>query len=275
MEGQHLDKIVGVPDEHMADAEAYTKRVADHIGTKKREHEIEKTQHDIELLNFAQSAVDEYLQKYGREQKIVLPLERIHILKEGGVGMTSSKVGGGSHSTYGSSVDLDRSPSDITFTLRAFHELVHAKSYQALQATSTRDEKTGQPHIVPFRSGLSVVTRDGEKVYFRSLNEAVVATLERRFYDEKVKGNPLFANDQGEPELSRERELETLTEFVDDLWEKNKTSFRDRNEILDLFIEAGVTGKLLKVARLIEKTYGRGSVRKGAEKDVYYPHTQS
>lgn len=177
MEGSHLDKIVGVPKEHMADAEEYTRQVAKQFGAEKIDNEIEKTEHDIELLDFAQSSVDEYLGQYGREKTIVLPLERIHLLEEGGTEINNDKagIGSGSHSTYESSVEIDRFVSDTKFVSVAFHELVHAKSYQALQAASTRHKESGQPFIVPYRSGFSVVSRDGEKIYFRDWEEAVVS----------------------------------------------------------------------------------------------------
>ena len=91
--------------------------------------------------------------------------------------------------------------------------------------------------------------------------------MERRFYEEKVKNNPLF-KDEEEMTFTRQEEFDDLNKLVDELWEKNRDSYDDREEILRLFIEAGVTGKLLKVARLIEKTFGKGSFRELAEKDV-------
>lgn len=62
------------------------------------------------------------------------------------------------------------------------------------------------------------------------------------------------------------KEMKELNKLIDDLLEKNKSEFSSKEEIFNLFVVAAMTGKLLPVARLIEKTYGKGSFRELGEK---------
>lgn len=50
--------------------------------------------------------------------------------------------------------------------------------------------------------------------------------------------------------------------LIRDIYEKNKFLFSSEEEIFNIFVEATMTGRLLPLARLIEKTYGKGSFRK-------------
>lgn len=54
--------------------------------------------------------------------------------------------------------------------------------------------------------------------------------------------------------------------LIDDLYNKNAGSFASREEVFNLFARAVMTGRLLSVARLLEKTYGKGSFRELGEK---------
>lgn len=57
-----------------------------------------------------------------------------------------------------------------------------------------------------------------------------------------------------------------LNKLVSDLYEKNKSEFRSTEDVFILFVKAALSGRLLPIARLIEKTYGRGSFRYLGEK---------
>ncbi len=62
-----------------------------------------------------------------------------------------------------------------------------------------------------------------------------------------------------------EQQREKLNELIDELYEQNKDKFGDREEVFDVFARAVMTGRLLPVARLIEKTFGKGSFREIGE----------
>lgn len=59
-----------------------------------------------------------------------------------------------------------------------------------------------------------------------------------------------------------DEERKSLNNLIDDLYEKNKSDFSVREEVFNIFAKAVMTGRLLPVARLIEKTYGKDSFRK-------------
>jgi hypothetical protein len=72
---------------------------------------------------------------------------------------------------------------------KIFHEMLHFKSYHALQATS------GKKSIIKdYRMGLTVNTRDEEKRYFTNLNEAVTEELTRRFIG-KISNDSFFSQE--------------------------------------------------------------------------------
>lgn len=264
----HADKVVGLPSEYAEHQEDLERNFAKYFeaGGLAEEFEIEKTPKDMEIIGFAEGAVKEYLQQYGRKKDLEIPTKNIHLYEDGGVEkLTKGKLMEGAHSALSNAIAIDRKKSDVDFALRIFHELVHAKSYKALQITKERKPEA-------YRTGFSITSRDGEIIYFRSIEEALAGFLTERFYKEHIIGSEMFREEvarlekeEREPDFGREEERKTLNELIESIWSLNKEKFKDKREIADLFLEAQVTGKLLKVARLIEGTFGKGSFRKLGE----------
>lgn len=65
---------------------------------------------------------------------------------------------------------------------------------------------------------------------------------------------------------SYDKERGALNELIDEIYKKNKSDFLSREAVFIVFAKATMTGRLLPVARLIEKTFGRGSFRALGEK---------
>ena len=63
-------------------------------------------------------------------------------------------------------------------------------------------------------------------------------------------------------------ERQQFNALVDELYVKNKDDFESREQVFDLFANATLTGRLLTVARLIEKTFGKGSFRMIGERSA-------
>lgn len=264
----HAERVVGVPTKYQEYQEVVEQKFAKFFesGREKVEMELEKTERDIDLINFAAEAVEKYLKQYGSKKDIKIPIENIHLLKDGGVEeFTKGRIRGGAASMLYGSIVLDRSQSDIQFAVMAFHELFHAKSYKAFQMTTERKFEA-------YRGGFSVVSRDGRETYFNAVEEAIVGYMERRFYREIIVESELLKKEaealkkEGkQPEFGRVREMKAAGKLLNKLFELNKDKFNNVEEISDLFIEAQATGKLLKVARLIESSLGKGSFRKLGE----------
>jgi hypothetical protein len=265
----HLDRAIGLPQSERGRQREYEKRLTDVFIENGHqpipELELEKTERDRELLRVAQEAVDDYLARYGRAKRIQIPPANIHVLAIGGVDkVTKGRHLEGAASFMKGSVIIDRVPSDSEFVLIAFHELFHLKSYSALQIT--RQASKVNPRLVEYRQGFTVVNRDGTEEYFANLEEAVVAHFTHRFYQDYLKANrsQLFSNTVATTEaaISRSDELDLLDRTVDHIWENNRGTFRSREQVLDLFIRAQVNGDLLPIARLVERTYGKGAFRR-------------
>ncbi|MBP6908568.1 MAG: hypothetical protein KBB75_01975 [Candidatus Pacebacteria bacterium] len=266
----HLDKVVGVPKEHIEKQqgkfEEYLTGYFSEIGGAKIEnYELEKTKEDIELIQFSSNAVDNYLQKYNRNIRGI-PLENIHILKEKSVEeITGGSISGGLHSTINGSVLVEKTLNRVNFSLVVFHELVHAKSFTAMQVTNGGIKENSE--IIPYRVGFSVTSRDGNKIYFEDVNEAVVGLLTERFFKDYIETSDLFKDElqkmkesKTPVDLSRQREVKQGLEYINEIYKLNNDKY-SFEQVMDIFIEAGINGNLFKVARLIEDTFGKGSFR--------------
>jgi len=265
----HVDKAVGIPTKYsdeQKNLETYISNKFKEGGKKIEEHEIEKTERDIFLIDFTQKAVDDYLKKYSRKKNVIIPIENVHILEKGGVSkFTGGKINTGACSPKYGDIVVDRTEIDIDFSLVVFHELMHLKSYNSLQVTNgkTKEERT----IQSFRGGFSVTTRDGKKTFFKDVNEAIVGFLTKKFFEEYIEKSDIFKDEltsQKEKKisfnLSRQKEMRDGMKYMSDIYELNKNKY-SQEEIMDIFIDAGINGNLLKVARLIEETFGKGSFR--------------
>lgn len=157
------------------------------------------------------------------------------------------------------------------------------------------------------RSGFSIGTTDGKILLFHRLNESVITELEIRFektymmkwpeleielqtrdvYIEQIAqqtSRPIetvkqeVAGVKGDETLGYKgvsypyhEERQQFNSLVDELYEKNKGDFEFREDVFKLFAEATMTGRLLTTARLIEKTFGKGSFRVIGERSADKP----
>lgn len=55
--------------------------------------------------------------------------------------------------------------------------------------------------------------------------------------------------------------------MIDKILERNSEKFQDREEIFEVFAKGMMTGNILPVGRLIEKTFGNGTLRRIGELD--------
>ncbi|MDA2922374.1 hypothetical protein MYX07_03860 [Patescibacteria group bacterium AH-259-L07] len=127
------------------------------------------------------------------------------------------------------------------------------------------------------RGGLKVLTKEKD-IYFGYLDEAVIEELTIRFseeyfshidmlskeLEEENQLNHNFSSETRCKPISRytyDKEREDLHELVNEIYKKNKDAFGSKEDIFNVFAKAVLGGQLLPLARLIEKTYGKGSFR--------------
>ena len=176
----------------------------------------------------------------------------------------------------------------------------YQKSYakEAAEIGLKKDEQKIDINIR--RSGFAVSTKDGKKWFFNDVNEAVITELEIRFANRYFREFPelqsemankdqllleFAKNDNGQAKKLQSKfagvkrsmsdrgpglvattyayadEREKLADLISDLYKRNQSEFVSEEEVFKLFAVATLTGRLLPVARLIEKTYEKGSFR--------------
>ena len=260
------EKKIEEKGEVITDPVEVLRRTFEEYSTSSLETELEKIEREIEIIKIATDAVKGMATEYGRENFVELTDDHIHLFPDGGVEeLTSGRLAIGSHSTVLGEAFVDRR-DDLATAITTFHELWHTlASYNAIQVKTD-----GQ--LDWYRSGFSILSRDGKTKMFHHLDEALVGHATKRFVNEVLRQRPDFTAEieqiefgEGEVDSTRQRELTDFLEYLDVVLERNESEFSDTEEILDLFMKAQVTGNILPVARLIEKTFGKGSFRKLSE----------
>ncbi|MFA5986395.1 MAG: hypothetical protein WC819_03545 [Parcubacteria group bacterium] len=208
----------------------------------------------------------------------------------------------------GALINLFRHDDLVKFAKVLSHELIHLQEYQTVHAQWQDDEKS-KLHYHRRRDGMRIFgmqDKEGGYGYFEMLNEAVTEELARRFavenfadipaleagmnfrdetypgFDETERISGTFVRElhkRGYEGMSKWgtadvylEERQFLNKLIDQIYEKSSEQFASREDVFAVFAKAHFTGHLLPLARLIEKTMGKGYLRKLAEEQkMTYP----
>lgn len=253
--------------------------------------EREKAAEEIQIIALANEGTNEIRRAYGLED-FNIPPQNIHIIKED-EWMFGSKGGAFRPELQGILVSAD--DSNLVLMSVIFHEMLHFKSYGALQLTAGPE-----PELESYRLGLNIMTRDGKNEFFDPLNEAVTEEMTIRFI-KSLADKPLFAdeirltsemvdkysqflNKQNRTDFKNEilyaaeldgeiitrkydyqEERDRLNKMIDKILEENPDTFQNRDKVFDVFAKAMITGDILPLGKLVEKTFGKGAFRKLGE----------
>ena len=201
-------------------------------------------------------------------------------------------IRGMSHTFYQfATVKVDKDTSKSQLAAISFHELMHLFSYGRIALKG--GTKEGYADVYFERSGFNIYEKDDrDSAYLFYLSEAVTSHFDRFFY-EKMKKSGLFKEDLWEirniyenhsevpPVLSTDKDESGEERFVAissydydhkrlmrtlaDIRKANPGEFETDEQVFDVFARAHFSGKLLEIARLLEKTYGKGAFRRAAE----------
>jgi len=198
--------------------------------------------------------------------------------------------------------------SNLINAQKIIHEILHFNSFQSLEkvpeeskSLRTRLRRVGF-QIFSYNPKDKKDVYSPENIYFNEFNEAVIEELTKRFdkeYFDSIPGtaegvkerqsfidkySPKEDNDISsvitkqlesgkwrtvikQYEYSKERRK--LNELTKDIYERNPDRFESTEDVFNVFAKATMGGKLSETARLIEKTYGKGSFRKWGEGTKY------
>lgn len=152
--------------------------------------EKEKTSKHEEIIALADKLTNELLQKYGLPE-FQVPTDNVHVIYPK-KWWPNIKLDG----FYSSSLQAVAVRDDkfrLAFFKTLAHELVHMKSYNAMQLKRGFDDDT---LVTDYQTGLGTLARDidVDDHYFKLINEAVTESLAIEIF-KQAKTNPMFASD--------------------------------------------------------------------------------
>jgi hypothetical protein len=259
-----------------------------------KDKEREKRSEELQIIGLANEVTNEVRRKYGLED-IDIPSDNIHVIDQ--EAWPPEEKGRAFHNSMFQAVLLREEQAKTVFLETVFHEMIHFKSYNALQVSSGEN-----PELDEYRLGLIIHTRDGKEKNFTNLNEAVTEEVTKR-YVPKLFNNPIFAEELEQTRLVRDRNQKAVTSsgeplfdddtfyaqeklahietegfsyqlerknlnlLIDKIFKRNIDKFQDREEVFEVFAKGMLTGNILPVGRLIETTFGKGTLRHIGELD--------
>lgn len=242
-----------------------------------------KTPDEIRTAEIVLSEMPDFIKMYGGEMPHVTQ-EHIHSVNESDRDEHAQAIKGAGYIPEYQRLYTVDSYGDSNFLKGHVlaHELLHFGSFQSYSA----QEQQGTLAITPRRRGLEMVNIDNTGSFFGKLDEAVIEELAITFSTNYLAKNEWLKEDLEEHEgysssvlqitkdengdtvfmsHAYEQERAALRHLINDLFERNKDQFNFPDEIFLLFAKGALTGNVLELARLIEKTYGKGWFRKIGE----------
>ncbi len=264
--------------------------------------EREKTSEEERIIDFANKKTNELRKKYGLLE-LNIPLKNVYVVPKEAPWPKNFQTKS-YYNPLGQFIVLSEerkkklNNSNLVFAEDVLHEMMHFKSYNSIQ-------KSNSDSYFGYRSGLRISKKNNIRgAYFGNLDEAVVEELTMEVINNS-KNDPLFKKEveqtngikqfftsqktsEGEPAITGEeyymnidqenltlwsaqfgriRERKILNKLIGKIYHNNSEMFKDEKEVFGLFAEAVMTGRIVRLGRLIDKTFGKGTFRKIAELD--------
>lgn len=228
---------------------------------KASELEREKTHEEKDVIYGILEKMPEFIKQY-RGTPVELSDSHIHIIdrekldEETQKKLEEKKIMG-YHDHSQQAIFVFSSDNIVQTASTIAHEVIHFNSFIS-------EDVKGDRKLVNRRYGLSVpIKKNIENLYFGEINEAVTEELARRFARKYFSQIPVLTREVNNVTIENYVSARNkLNGFMDSLYEDNKDKFSSREEVFNLFAVAVVKGDLLPLARLVEKTYGKGSFRR-------------
>jgi hypothetical protein len=204
----------------------------------------ETSEAENKAIDQAVAYAHEIAQSYGATRAV--DDEKIFILHEGSVEkMTNGNLRNGFYHTRTQSAFVDRTRSFSIALTRVVHECLHLTSFQAAKIYKDGSD-------MPYRSGIELITLDDgvRKNFFAAAQEAIIAELTYRYFNEVIRHDPTFTKQVMKTDSvkkwlmeysSSEKNKEIIGNIliipeIDDLYTKIENPDKDEDEIFDEFM---------------------------------------
>lgn len=291
------DRIVGTDEK----TEAYLKLVQAKQILKEQElsaFEREPTQEEKEIIFEVFDRLPDFIKEYGASQERFTDFKQVHILDDHIINQDEKiksfferNIDGRYSPSTGRIEILQKESNYMRMAHALVHELMHANSFFSITLKKD-DEGTEQNLLASLRRfGISSNEKcnigNMDKQLFNFMNETVTEELTKRFCERyfpemrllkdrftKLKGTRTQIELLDSPTVAILSELldsQSLYSYINEradfvsmvelLYETNKDEFNSYEDVFKLFSKTMFQGHLLPIARLIEKTFGKGSFR--------------
>lgn len=187
--------------------------------------ERRKTTSELQIVGIVNDITNGLRRNYGLAD-FEIPEKNVHIVSESGwpklrESQTADNAAAFANIDEGACY-VPETKSQIMFAVSLLHEVLHLKSYNALQMV-VRKGTTAEPTelvTAPYRSGIQVHPLDYTRRRMNAMNEAISEELVKRMSDVMLK-NPIFSE-----EMESIRKIRSLPDLRD---EAGKPFVFDRN----------------------------------------------
>ncbi len=261
--------------------------------------EYPKSEKEIALIDFANEETSRLMQEAGIEPYDV-PVDNFHIIPPELYKKAADDHGTAATFNTKQEIFFDAEyfrDNPVHFGAVALHELLHLKAHFSMEVQEDGDKASK----TPYREGVSVRALQSYGYHgkyhehFAGLHEGIVAETEKRLLGklldrpELAKEKEWLASDEAkemrkklvtEKELSeddiiwvgkkRKDDWETipylqqrnvLNYVCDEIQKQFPDEYQNADDVYKVFLNTHFTGRLLPLARLVEKTFGEGSFR--------------
>ena len=259
-----------------------------------KKYEYSKSEKEIAVIDFVNKETNKLMQDAGVDSYDI-PMENYHIIPPN----LYSKLCGLAAAAYptrqGILFDAQKFRNNpVRFGATAFHETLHLKAHFAIRVEEKGDKIKRSMHQLGVSLWASQRQRRCEKKieHFGNLHEAIVTEASKKFLPKLLK-HPKFLKERewlmSDEAKEMKKKLAKKKKIPEDdiIWvDKNgyrifpyssrrkilnyvcaeiQKQFPDQyqsgDDVFKVFLKAHFTGKLLPIARLVEKTFGKGSFR--------------
>lgn len=266
-----------------------------------KENAREKSPEEIEFIKEMNGKLKEFLGQYGSApteipvEKVILidPKSKLSVERDSTLG---GHVAGFVlvYRDKGSTLLRAHVIVHESIHFSGFNSLTGKNSATEPLTGSRRYKLDGEEYFLPLnrRIGFSMESKGGQR-HFDWLNEAITEELTERFTEKYFahmaftdaafqKAQEMKQRLSEDPELAPKthkvifldsangvqvikkpyfEERQRFNALLDKIFEDNRDAFANREEVFSLFARAAMQGSILPVARLIEKTLGKGAFR--------------